>query len=150
MEVIAAAVKSEGGFSFKATNPSLSSKIRISNIEDDEVFYFNEEDLKEHYAYKLDLLENYNVSKEIERSRNLEVLDRFRSQEFPDDVFVYMIKDENNIEKCCVRIEGLSDPKIFGILLNEPEQDFSCHKGDSVEFIIHQTKEGELIPILNI
>ena len=147
LEVIAAAVKSDGGFEFKATNPDISAKIRIANVLEDEIFYFKEEDLSEHYAYKLDQLQYYNVNEEIERSRSFEFLDNFRNLEYPDDILVYFIKDDYEMEKCWVRIEKLSDPVISGILLNKPNQDFGCHEGDNVDFILHQTDEGILIPI---
>jgi hypothetical protein len=150
LEVIAAAVKSDGGFEFKATNPELSAKIRIANVLEDEAFYFKEEDLSEHYAYKLDQLQHYNVNDAIERSRSFEFLDRFRNLEFPDDIFVYFIKEGNEVEKCMVRIENLSDHIIFGTLLNEPEQDFGYHEGDNVEFILHQAEEDTLIPVLKL
>ena len=73
-------------------------------------------------------------------------LDACRSPEYPDDVLVYLIQDEKTIEGCWwVRIEGIVERHLKGILLNEPDQDFSRHKGDLIEFFVNQMEDGQIV-----
>ena len=54
-------------------------------------------------------------------------------------------------EGCWVRINGLSDRRVMGTLLNEPDQDFGYHAGDTIAFFICDDVEGNkrLISDLN-
>lgn len=97
------------------------------------------------YADKVNALKAYEVSNDIEESRELDFLDSSRSPEYPDDVLVYLFKGGNKPEACWVRIESLAKPKIIGRLLNEPDQDFGCHVGDNIVFYGQQTGDKGII-----
>ncbi len=145
LEVLAAAIKSDKGFSFADTNPEITSKIRIGSIMEEECYYFEDEDggIHERYAAKVDALDDYSIGNEVEESRKMSFLDGFRSPEYPDDVMVYLLKDGNQPEGCWVRIEALEKHQIIGTLLNEPNQDFQYHEGEKIAFFVHQTGKDE-------
>ena len=147
LEVLAAAFKSNKGFAFKDGNTEISSKIRIGSITKDECFYFNDEDgsLYERYADKIDMLEHYNAGEEVEKTRSMGFLDGSRNPDYPDDVLVYLLKDENEPEGCWVRIEALAEHEIIGTLLNEPEQDFNYHEGEKIAFYAQETENNEYV-----
>lgn len=147
LEVLASAFKSDDGFLFEMGNPEINSKIRISLIMEDDCYYLKDENdqLYERYADKIDILAYYSSNDEIEKSRNMFFLDKYRSLEYPDDVLVYLLKDGNSPEGCWVRIETLSKHQIIGILLNEPYQDFGYHKGEEIAFYVHQKDDKEIV-----
>ena len=64
---------------------------------------------------------------------------------------IQVIKNGLKPEGCWVRINGLSDRRIMGTLLNEPDQDFGYHAGDKIAFFICDDVEGNkrLISDLN-
>ncbi|WP_296256819.1 SseB family protein [uncultured Ezakiella sp.] len=147
LEVLAAAFKGDEGFLFAAGNTEISLKIRIGSVMDDECFYFDDEDGKMYksYADKIESLKIYYAGDEVEESRNMRFLDPSRSPEHPDDLLVYLLKDENELEGCWVRIEALGEHNMIGTLLNEPDQDFDCHAGDKIEFYVQQKDDEEIV-----
>jgi len=119
------------------------SNISVKEVEDAELFFFDDEDgrLHERYAAKLNTLEKkYAVSEDLEKTRMFGFLDTCREQAFPDDVRVVFLKNGCKPEECWVRITGLGDHVIQGILLNKPYQDFGIKKGEPLSF---QTEEQE-------
>ena len=87
---------------------------------------------------------------EVEESRSMDFLDGSRSPEYPDDVLVYLLKDGNKPEGCWVRIEGLADHEIIGTLLNEPDQNFDYHEGETIAFYAQQTEDKEIVLYSNM
>lgn len=65
-------------------------------------------------------------------------------------MYWYILKDGNKPEGCWVRIEGLAEHQIIGILLNEPDQDFDYHEGERIAFYVHQTDEKEIVLCSNM
>ena len=58
---------------------------------------------------------------------------------------VVQFKSGLKTEGCWVRIAGLSDNFIIGILLNEPEQNFGYHKGEKIGFFVYEMDDKEII-----
>lgn len=148
LEILAAAIWDEDGFLFGEPNLKVSSKIRIGFLMNEECYAIADEEnlrLYEKYATCVDRLADYAVGEEVEDCRKMAFLDACRSPEYPDDVLVYLIQDEKTIEGCWVRIEGIVERHLKGILLNEPDQDFSCHKGDLIEFSVNQMEDGQIV-----
>lgn len=147
LEVLAAGKTSHQGFRFADGNDNFSSKIRIENVADDEVAFFGDEDgtLAERYADKLEMLHSYDASEEVEKSRGMTFLDASRDENCIDDVIVYLIKDGLKPEGCWVRITGLGDHWIIGTLLNEPDQDFGYHAGETIGFFVQETEDKRVI-----
>ena len=78
--------------------------------------------------------------------RGIDAIDPLRSPEFPDDIMVYITKENVQTERVWVKTLSIDDGHIKGRLLNEPNSDFGIHKGD--EFIIQLvTYKGELVAV---
>ncbi len=89
---------------------------------------------------------------EPERLRELRMrvdLDRFRAPGFFDDVSVVLsANDREKIpEVVWFRLENQStDGRSFrGILLNEPDADFSVHEGDMLTVVFHEDEDGRFL-----
>ena len=106
LEILAAGKETDKGFSFADGNDTISSKIRIGNVADDEVAFFDDEDgsLAARYASKLEMLHSYDASEEVEKTRNMTFLDASRDANCIDDVLVYLVKKGLKPEGCWVRI----------------------------------------------
>ena len=88
--------------------------------------------------------ENYYVSDVVEdlRSARFEFLDKYRHPRFPDDVQALLYSEENGIELVWVRLTFVTkDNEVFGELLNKPNHDYGCHKGDLIE--LEETDTGD-------
>ncbi|WP_407454829.1 hypothetical protein [Methanobrevibacter sp.] len=106
------------------------------NVNDDfNLGYYNE------FISKLD---NYHVNNDIEALRFIEVLDESRNEDFPDDVMVFFIKENCQMERMWVRYENIVEKSfIEGTLLNTPYQDFGVESGDKVIIFPYKPKEDE-------
>lgn len=149
LEILAAGRETEKGFSFADGNDSISSKIRIGSVADEEVAFFDDEDgrLSSRYAGKLEVLHKYDASEEIEKTRSMSFLDASRDEYCIDDVLVYLTKDGLEPEGCWVRIIGLGDHWFMGTLLNEPNQDFGYHNGEKISFFARETEDKKVVCI---
>ena len=140
LEVLAAGLKTDTGFRFFNTNDAVRSFIRIEAAEDAEFYWFEDNDgkLAKRFASKLDALKGYAVDDDIEKTRSMGFLDACRDDYCIDDVMVYLTRDGLEPEGCWVRIMGLGDHCIIGSLLNEPNQNFGYHLGETVAFFVRQ------------
>ncbi|MBP3270629.1 MAG: hypothetical protein J6M17_00190 [Ruminococcus sp.] len=147
MEILCAGINSGDGFSFFDSCDEIKAMLRIGSVIEDEFFVFDDNDgrISKRYAKKLNNLKVYEVSEEIEETRNMAFLDRSRHEYYPDDILVYLIKQGLNPEGCWVRISGIGDYFILGKLLNEPDQDFGCHEGENIEVFVQKTDDGSII-----
>lgn len=147
LEVLAAGNRTETGFDFADGNDSITFKIRIENVADDEVTLLTDEDgrLAEKYADKLEMLKGYDAPEEVEKTREMQFLDACRDANCADDVLVFLTKDGLNPEGCWTRITGLGDHFIVGTLLNEPDQDFGYHAGETIAFFVTETEDKRII-----
>lgn len=147
LEILAAGKESKEGYMFANGNDTISAKIRIGNIADDEVGFFTDEDgsLAEKYGSKLEMLHEYDASEEVEKTRGMTFLDGCRNEYYIDDVLVYLIRDGLKLEGCWTRIIGLGDHWIMGTLLNEPDQDFGYHLGEKIAFFVQETEDKKII-----
>ena len=149
LEILAAGRETEKGFGFADGNDSISSKIRIGSVADEEVAFFDDEDgrLSSRYSGKLEALHKYDASEEIEKTRSMSFLDASRDEYCIDDVLVYLTKDGLEPEGCWVRIIGLGDHWFMGTLLNEPNQDFGYHNGEKISFFARETEDKKVVCI---
>lgn len=80
--------------------------------------------------------DNYDTDNNAkEEMRGMDFLDGFRNDDFPDDVAVVIYRDELRPEQVWIRCCDLSKEMLYGILLNEPNQNYGVHKGDKVGFL---------------
>lgn len=147
LEILSAGKETKKGFSFAEGNDTVSSKIRIENVADDEVAFFDDEDgsLAARYTGKLEMLHGYDAPEEIEKTRSMTFLDASRDANCIDDVLVYLMRDGLKPEGCWVRISGLGDHWIMGTLLNEPDQNFGYHNGKTIAFFVQETEDKKVI-----
>lgn len=113
----------------------------------------------EEYKSKVKDDSNLKVDEKISDLRNLNDLDDFRSEEYPDDILVFFFKEGCSAEGMWVRYEDNGpapetynikiavemrvryedineEHEIFGTLLNQPNQNMGVNKGDKVKFKI--------------
>lgn len=147
LEVLAAGIGKEGEYEFLGVPNDSRFFIRVGAVENDEFVLFDDSDnsLSERYASKLEVLKDYEIDEEIERTRNMRILDNSRHPHYPDDVMVYLIKDGLKPEGCWTRIIGLGDSWVMGVLLNEPKQNFDYHMGEKIAFFVGETEKDSYI-----
>ena len=126
------------------SNPSkdVRTVIQIGAVADEEYLCVGdlEDYVKEEYEEIIDMVHSYDVSEEVEESRSFKFLDEFRNELYPDDVLVLTVKEGLTPEGCWVRITDLYEECILGTLLNEPNQDFGFHEGDSIAFFLYENE----------
>ena len=146
LEVLALSSKDSERVHIFEPNSAISSKIRIGAIQDDNISFVEDRngEFRKRFAPQISVLDIYAVEEDIQESRKMEVLDIYRSPEYPDDVLVYLLKEGNKPEACWVRIEGIMNNQIIGTLLNEPKQNFSYHLGEKIAFFIHKDENGDI------
>ena len=132
LDIFACAKKHEDGYQFIDIPEDVRSIVRIESVMDSDFEVIDDEGLLDRYARRISLLDNYAVAEDVEKSRTMVFLDSSRHETFIDDVMVYLVKDGFQPEGCWVRIIGLLDSNIMGKLLNEPDQDFGYHCGDTM------------------
>lgn len=147
MEILAAGKKVDDKFTFFDPCSEVRSSIRIGAVENDDFALIDDKNgtLSEKYSEILDMLKAFDVSEAIEETRSMAFLDNSRSNEYIDDVLVYLTKEGLNPEGCWMRIVGLGEHSIMGELLNEPYQDFGCHVGEKIGFYVQETKDQGVI-----
>lgn len=152
LEVLACARKTEKGFLFADGNDSIRSSIRISEVADDEFYYFEDENsrLANGFSEKIDMLRAYDVSEDVEKTRDMKYLDEFRDPYTVDDVLVMLTGDDMEPEECRVRITGLEEHCFLGVLLRDPDQVFGSYKGDSISFFIQEMENNEIALFSNL
>ena len=140
-------------FALKQTIEKIRGIIRIGSVADEEYEFvgYGDNPIKEKFERNLEVIAEYDADEEVETSRTFELLDIFRHELYPDDVIVFIIKNGLKPEGCWFRINDLSDRRVMGTLLNEPNQDFGYHAGDTIAFFICDDVEGNkrLISDLN-
>ena len=107
----------------------------IKNVYTEDGFNLNcfEDYVKRH-------MEHYVQNDDITELRNLKSLDKFRNDEYPDDILVIFFKKGCTPEGMWVRYEKKENEYIVGKLLNSPHQNLGVDMGDSVKFSIEEDK----------
>ena len=152
LEVLAAAFSEGDNAVFGAPSTNMHPVIRIDAVAEDECLYFPDEsgELAKSYADKVDLLHVYDADEDIEESRKMVFLDACRDEKDIDTVRVFLVKNSLRAEERHVRIKGLLDHGLVGTLLEEPEQEFGCHKGDEIPFLVQQTEDKKIFCVADL
>lgn len=150
LEILAAGMQEGEQFRFFDGNDTVSSKIRIGAVEDDEFYIIDSDELRERYESKISMLDVYAASEEIEQSREMGFLDESRDPYCVDDILVYLMKDGLQPEGCWARICGLGDHFIMGTLINEPDQNFGYHLGENIGIFVQETEDKKIICYSNM
>lgn len=81
-------------------------------------------------------------SENVLATRNVVNMDSCRRNYYPDDIYVQLIKGDEQIEQCSVRVEGIEKFSLYGTLLNEPTKEFGVHQGDKISFFNVKNAQG--------
>lgn len=142
LEILSVGIAEKDSVTFFEGIDAYRSFLRISAVMEQEFWALEDEDgsLHAEHATKIERLHHYDASEEVELTRQMEFLDPSRDPTYIDDVRVYLFKEGLSPESCWVRITGLEGHNLKGALLNEPKQDFGCHRGEEISFFIQQTQ----------
>ncbi len=152
LEILAAGEKTESGFYFFEGNDAVHSSIQIASVEDDNYFCFDDEDgsLHEKYAEKINSLEEYAASEEVEKTREMSFLDDSRDKYHIDYVRVCLMKEGLELEPCWTKIVGLGEHWFIGRLLEEPKQNFGYSAREKIAFYVHDQEDKSVICYSNM
>lgn len=135
-EVLALAVADEGMVGFTGKNDKRAS-ISYEEVRNEEVFILRDIDTTD-WLDKINANESENAVDEIVIAfRNEQMFDEFRDDVNPDVVSIILFKQGLNMEYIKARFEMLDETGLHGVLVEEPKQDFSVHKGDTVDFFMN-------------
>lgn len=154
-EVLASGKQSEksGLYNPREGNNDISVKLKADMVEGLEIVFFSERtSYRKKFVEKIEMIEGFDVSDEINETRSFSFLDDSRDEYLIDDVMVYLVKEGRQPEKCWVRIEGLDAENhvIIGRLMNEPVQNFGYHAGEIIAFFMQETKDKQIICVSNM
>lgn len=137
LEILATAIVDDDGFKYAKGDDTVTLKLGIGAVEEADLKICSDKDgtLSKTFANKLEMLKGYDASEEIEKTREMRFLDPCRHEYFIDDIMVRLMKDGLQPEGCWVRITGLAEHYFVGKLLNEPDQNFGWHEGETVAFL---------------
>ena len=147
LEILAVGVRTEDGFQFFDGWDGMSSKFRIAVVENTEFWPVSDPDgaLQARFADKISIVESYNASEVMEKTRGMAFLAELRDLYCIDDVRVLLIREGLQTEECWVRITGLEDNVFSGTLLNEPYQDFGCHERETIDFQAMKLQDQRIV-----
>ena len=102
------------------------------------------------FRARIDMVEeNYHKDKNVLPTRSITKIDHLRHDCNPDDILAVLYKDGLELERPWVRLTEINDGKLYGVLINEPHQDFGVHYQDNVQIIIAE-HEGQIYAVINI
>ena len=147
LEVLGGGKQATQYFYFKAPYEGSRITLSISEVADVPFLWFEKlkPDNYEKYAPRIEELKQYDVSEDLEKSREFDFLDGCREPSFPDDVRVVFLKQGLKQEECWVRLTGLGDHVLIGRLLNQPFQNFGVNEGDTISFYVHKESDDKII-----
>ena len=139
-------------FTFAKSPKDMRGIVRINAVAEEEFVFvgYDDDPIKDNFKHKLENLDRYDAGYEVEVSRAFEFIDEFRHEFYPDDVMVLTVKDGLKPEGCWVRITGLGDKYFIGTLLNEPDQNFGYHMGDTITFFLYGGDDDERALVSNM
>ena len=144
LEVLAAGVNRDGKVGFFEGPAEGHIRVPVSKVAD--IQFHVLEDPHGHliakHAQRLEALDEFAPSEEVEKTRQMAFLDGLRDPSFIDDVKVWLVREGLDAELHKVRVTGTGNRFLMGTLLEEPAQDFGYHAGDSIAFFARQEEDG--------
>ena len=147
LELLCCGRRDEKGFQFYNGYDKKNVHIRISAVDDEELFYIQDPDgsLKRRFKKKIRNLNKFKPSEEIEKTRNMTFLDPSRDKVFIDRVNVILSKKGLPEETVKTGITDVADHYFLGVLLDEPVNDFGFHVGEQIAFYIKEDPEKGVV-----
>lgn len=108
---------------------------------------FIEADLSHYYSYVDEIMKEFekNYEEAVDLRKILE-LDDFRDPQFPDNIEVVLLAKGLEQEKVWIRATQFGLNCIYGILLDEPQQDFGVHKDDLIDLMLIE-RDGKMCTV---
>lgn len=127
---------------FFETNEEISFNLPYGLMQNSAVMLLPEAILAlDKYKAKVEKLAIHAATEEQQKARNIVAIDGCRRSEQPDEVLVYLSRDET-VETIYVRLEGVGKMDLYGIVLSEPQQDFDVHEGELLHFFMVKNEQG--------
>ncbi len=135
-EILALAYRDEEGrIEITAVNEDQTLKSQYETVYECEFAEVPEDLDLSAFSAKTKIVDRFfRYSEDMEKLRDLELLDPYRSEEFPDDVVIYLVGKDRSPEGCWVRCERAEAGMVYGKLLHEPRQYFGVHPGSEIGF----------------
>ena len=123
-----------------------SFKIRFGAVIDFEILIIDNDKTGDKEIDKwIDIInDNYDRNEDIRELRNYSIFDSLRVKDYPDDIFFGLFKKGLNGEGMYAKLWKKEGEKIYGKLLNEPNQNFGINKNDIIELKLGKNNEGKL------
>ena len=120
---------------FKSYEKLLAEKIRLfyryGAVQDDNTKFFSQDvSIFNKRCTMID--EGYHRDEKVLPTRNIKAIDHLRYIQNPDDISVLLRKDGLQVEQVWIRLSGIENGNLSGVLLNEPNSDFGVHMNDLV------------------
>ena len=145
-EVLCAASVNDGHITYKKGNPDASFKFRRDSAVNEEIYLFHDETIFSEFEEKIAMINDGYKAKNpaVELMRTFSQLDNSRNPDYPDAVLVYLMKEGLLPERCWVKCIHLDNNSLYGILLNEPTQDFGIRKNEMMMFGIANSGDRDI------
>lgn len=122
--------------------PESSLKLRVEGIRECPVWFLPKEE-EDRFRKQLEEIDDwYQCSSGVEMTREIKVLDPVRHPQYPDDVQVLLTGADGNHEVCWVRLEGVDEKDLIGMLLNQPALETPAYEGCLLRFRLYETEDG--------
>ena len=150
LEILTCAAKEGETFNFFASTAENRAIVRADAISELEIFCFGDDDeMAEMFKDKIENLKAYDVTEDIEKTRQWTFLDSIRHPFYPDDIQVPIMQEGLETELCWLRLSGGGSFWCEGTLLNEPNQDFGYHKGDHIHGLrLFDEQQREIVVVM--
>lgn len=147
LEILAAGNRAGNTIHYYDTRFDARATLRIRQVEQEEYQLFENEyeTLLRKYIRKVDALGRYETDEAIQKTRTMLFLDECRDEHHIDDVTVRLAKRDCKSEDCRVRIEGLTEQSLLGVLLEDPQGDLGVKKGSSIHFYVMETEDKRIL-----
>ncbi len=158
LEILALAKNDDSGTVFDDISNDERFVLRFGAVANDVFQYVDDSDgiLAERYKEKInDIHTYYHASNSVETSRSFAFLDPLRHENFIDDILVLFYKETLQPEGCWVRIKDIVDlhseeHAFVGTLLNEPNQEFGCHRGQEILFFSLKNNKNQVMCLASL
>lgn len=102
------------------------------------------------YKKQIESLSAYEPGAELAETRKVWEIDPLRNSWYPDDVAVLMLSKGKEIERVWTRLLRIKDGRLEAMLLNEPNQDFGVHVGDTLQLGAVESENGRVFLVVEL
>lgn len=147
LEILACGIRNGNRhYQFFRPNDLIRTHCRIAAVESLQFWVLDSSArLLELFKSKIDTLNIYTINEEIEKTRNMIILDQFRDTYNIDDILVTFTKKTCKSEVGFVRLERFGELGFTGTLLTALSLPFNLEPNDAVIFKCYQDFVGKTV-----